>query len=512
MAAEDTTRRTPSAKVVDIDQLATAVAAARAVGQRVVHCHGVFDLLHIGHLRYLAGARALGDLLVVTLTPDVWVNKGPLRPAFGEQLRAEALAALECVDLVAVNRWPTAVETVQAIRPDIYAKGGEYRDKRTPEIIAEEAAVTALGAQMAYVDDLRSSSSHLLNRHFSPFDDETQEYLLRLSENHATPSLLAWLERAADLRLLVVGETMIDEHVFVQATGRSPRAAVATMRLLTSERWLGAAAALANHLAAFCAKVSLVSLVGAEDAEERWALKHLQPGIKAHFLRKAGAPTPLTRRYRETYFGTPVFEVCRVDEEPLTASDEGWLLDRLDHLLPQHDAVIVADYGHSLLTAAAIGRIARQARHLSLHVQAQGTNVGYLSTAHYPRADYVCLTEQDLRLDCHSPYGELRTLLPLVAGRLRASVAMVTRGKHGCLAHSGESFNEAPAVATQVVDRTGASEAFVALSALAAAQGAPLEVVAFLGNVAAAEVVSSAYGPQPLQKLRLTRSIESLLR
>src|SRR5436853_363146 len=111
-------------KIRRIDDLARVTAAMQAQGKKIVHCHGVFDLLHIGHIKHLEAARHLGDALVVTLTPDRFVNKGPHRPAFPERLRAEALASLACVDFVGINEWPTAVETIRKLRPDFYVKGG----------------------------------------------------------------------------------------------------------------------------------------------------------------------------------------------------------------------------------------------------------------------------------------------------------------------------------------------------------------------------------------------------
>src|SRR6266571_7995492 len=110
-------------KIKGLEELAAALAALRAADKKIVHCHGVFDLLHIGHIKHLEAARKRGDLLVVTLTPDRYVNKGPHRPAFPEQLRAEALASLACVDYVAINQWPTAVETIELLKPSLFVKG-----------------------------------------------------------------------------------------------------------------------------------------------------------------------------------------------------------------------------------------------------------------------------------------------------------------------------------------------------------------------------------------------------
>ena len=94
---------TAGRKLQDLRELSRVLESARAQGKRVVHCHGVFDLLHVGHIRHFEKAKEMGDVLVVTTTPDKYVNKGPGRPAFNEKHRMEAIAALDVVDYVAIN-------------------------------------------------------------------------------------------------------------------------------------------------------------------------------------------------------------------------------------------------------------------------------------------------------------------------------------------------------------------------------------------------------------------------
>jgi rfaE bifunctional protein nucleotidyltransferase chain/domain len=155
-------------KVVPLEELAARVAALRAAGRRVAHCHGCFDLMHPGHIKHLQAARRLADALVVTVSPDRFVDKGPGRPAFPEQLRAESLAALECVDYVAVNRWPTAVETIGLLRPDVYVKGQEFEQLQdaTGKLQPEVEAVRAAGGRMAFTHEEVFSSTALLREHF----------------------------------------------------------------------------------------------------------------------------------------------------------------------------------------------------------------------------------------------------------------------------------------------------------------------------------------------------------
>ncbi|MEM7626642.1 MAG: adenylyltransferase/cytidyltransferase family protein [Planctomycetota bacterium] len=151
----------------ELERLAEFCTAQRTALRRLVLCHGCFDLLHVGHVRYLEAARALGDVLVVTVTPDELVDKGPGRPVFAVRQRAELLAALRCVGAVAINRWPTAVPTIELLRPDVYAKGAEYRaaagDPASP-VGEERAAVEAAGGRFALIDGEKFSSTQILKQ------------------------------------------------------------------------------------------------------------------------------------------------------------------------------------------------------------------------------------------------------------------------------------------------------------------------------------------------------------
>lgn len=128
---------------------------------RRVLCHGCFDVLTVGHLRHFEAARALGDYLIVTITPDRFVNK-PSRPIFPAQIRAEHLSAFWCVDYVAINRWPTAVETINLLRPEFYVKGGEFVGNMTPALEAEKLAVEAVGGQLVFTGEMEFHTTQLL--------------------------------------------------------------------------------------------------------------------------------------------------------------------------------------------------------------------------------------------------------------------------------------------------------------------------------------------------------------
>ena len=171
----------PSNKIVTLETLANLANDLKKDHQKIIHCHGVFDLLHIGHIHYFEEAKSMGDCLIVTLTQDNYVNKGPYRPKFTELQRAQAIAALSCVDYVAINKWPTAIETIHLIKPTIYVKGPDYKqaeNDHTGNILKEKKAIEENGGQLKYTSTELFSSSNLINTYLSSLTEQQTNYII----------------------------------------------------------------------------------------------------------------------------------------------------------------------------------------------------------------------------------------------------------------------------------------------------------------------------------------------
>ena len=157
-------------KILRLDELASMVSEAKSSNKVVALCHGCFDILHKGHIRHFESASALSDLLVVTVTQDKHINKGPNRPVFPELQRAEVLAGLNVIDWVAINRWDSAIQTIKIIRPSLFIKGEEYESRAeqiNPNFIAEAEAVKDIGGQIAFTRDKFTSSSTMAFKRLS---------------------------------------------------------------------------------------------------------------------------------------------------------------------------------------------------------------------------------------------------------------------------------------------------------------------------------------------------------
>ena len=149
-------------KIYSLKNLVKQLKLDKVKKRKIVLCHGVFDLLHVGHIKHLKKAKNLGDKLVVTLTPDQYVNKGPGRPVFDQYLRSEAIAAIDAVDYVAINDTATAVNPIRIIKPSIYCKGKDYKDFKkdiTGEIKNELKELKKNKGKLVITEELTFSSS-----------------------------------------------------------------------------------------------------------------------------------------------------------------------------------------------------------------------------------------------------------------------------------------------------------------------------------------------------------------
>ena len=503
-------------KIWSLGALAKRVAELKANGAKVVMCHGVFDLMHVGHIRHFDQARKFGDVLVVTLTPDKFVNKGTHRPAFPDDLRAEAIAALELVDYVAINHWPTATDTLRLLKPNIYCKGGEYRQRQVdadqnllPEINVSEE----IGIEVKYTNDIVFSSSQLLNRYFSPFSPQTDAWLEGFRQEHSSEKILQCLEEMQALKVLVVGEAIIDEYVFCDAMGKSTKDPVLASKYIASEAFAGGSLAIANHLAGFCKEVGLITYLGEAKRSEDFVRKALFSNVRPIFITKQGAPTIHKRRFVDQYSQSKLLELYIMDDCPLQKEDENLLLTELNAKLKDYDVVITADYGHGMLSQATIASLCSQAHFLAVNTQSNAGNRGFNPISKYRRADYVCLASHEIDIETRMREGNQRDLLTEVAQRIDCKRFTVTRGKGGSLHYSPEhGFTEVPALATHVTDRVGAGDAVFALTSLLVARETPWDIVGFVGNVAGAQMVTDLGNRVPVEKVTLAKHIISLLK
>ena len=505
----------PQDKIVTLAEVAVIVEGLRRAGKTVVHAHGTFDLLHLGHIRHFQSARALGDVLVVTVTADRFVNKGPGRPVFGEVARAEMLASLEYVDWVAINHAPDAVDAINQIRPTIYVKGQDYQEPEgdaTGKIIFERQAVEAHGGRIQFTEEVTFSSSELLNRHFNIYEPHVRDHLRVLRNDGAMADMLGLIEKVGNYRVVFVGDAIIDEYQYVLPLGTPSKESILAARYQDREVFAGGVFAAANHAAAICAEVDIVTCLGAAESYEGLIRSSLRPNVHLHAIHRPGASTTVKRRFIDPDM-RKLFEVCVLDDEPLMRDLQQKLDGMIARFSSQADVAVVTDFGHGILVPSSTAALVEHARFLAVTTQSNSANWGYNTIAKYPRADYVCIDAPEARLAARDRVSKIGDVAHEIGEQIDCPKIIVTHGRHGCVTlERGGVAHTIPALAGKVIDTMGAGDAFLAITAPLVAAGGVLKQVGFIGNVAGALKVEIVGHRKAIEKAPLTKAITALLK
>jgi rfaE bifunctional protein kinase chain/domain/rfaE bifunctional protein nucleotidyltransferase chain/domain len=503
-------------KILALPDIAKTARALREQGKRVVLCHGTFDLMHTGHIRHLQCARQEGDVLCVTVTADAFVNKGPGRPVFNEQLRAESLAALACVDYVAINPAVTAVEILNDMRPNVYAKGSDYRshgDDVTGNISLEQRAVEAHGGRIFYTDEITFSSSNLLNEHFNIFPPDTKEFLGGFRGRWSDKDVHRLIASLADLKVLIVGDAIVDQYHYTTPLGQTAKANILAVRYDSAEQFAGGAIAVANHVAGFAREVTLVTALGSVDSHENFIRSKLLANVTPVFFHFQDAPTTTKRRFVDSDL-SKLFEVYFFREDPVLVESDKVVCRWLAKQVPAYDVVIVPDFGNGFITPGMIEVLSEESKFIAVNTQINSGNRGFHVIHRYPRADFVSLNEPELRLAAHNRQDPLESVAKHVGKLAKVKQLAVTRGTKGMLMYDRqeETFHKVPALSTKVVDRIGAGDAFLSLAGLCLGGGIAPEVAAFVGSAAAAIDVQIVCNREPVDSVGLQKYISTLLK
>jgi rfaE bifunctional protein nucleotidyltransferase chain/domain len=503
-------------KIKTIQELSPLLEKYRNDDKKIILCHGVFDLLHIGHIRYFEQASGMGDVLVVTVTPDQYVDKGPHRPAFNETLRVEAVASLNCVDYVAVNEWPTAEKALQKLRPDVYVKGSDFATSAsdsTGKLALEEKVVKEIGSEMAFTEDIVFSSTNLINRFLSSYPENVQQYLSLFRTRYACEDVLSLLNQMSSLRVLIIGDAILDDYNYCHTLGISSKDPAMALQYESNDLFAGGVLAIANHVANFADKVRLVTVLGEKDSHENFIRSKLHSKIEPYFAIKDNAPTTIKRRFVEGYSVNKLFEIYIMDDSGLSVEKENLLCDILEKEIEEYDLILAADFGHGAIGKRTQNLLIKKAPFLAVNTQTNAGNRGFHTISKYFRGDYVSLSEGEIQLDFRNMNGDIKPMIHALSERLQSRYVAVTTGNRGCfIRNQNGKLVEVPALVQKIVDRVGSGDAFFALTALAAYLSVPPELIGFLGNVVGGLAVGTLGNQKAIDRMNVEKLVTSLLK
>jgi bifunctional ADP-heptose synthase (sugar kinase/adenylyltransferase) len=503
-------------KILTLEHLIEKVKELQQAGKVVVQSHGIFDLIHPGITMHLNAAKEQGDILIVTVIKDKDVRRGPGRPVFSEQFRVENVAALEMVDYTCLVDDDIPFECVKKINPDIFAKGQSIkaRDQNIHRRIFEEEKELYLGKCQIYeTGGFAFSSTQIINNFLDIYPEETKQFLRAFAQKYSFEALVSHLNMIKDLRVLVIGDGILDEYHYCHPMGRSAKSPLVVHNYLYHEVFAGGIFAIANHLAGICDNVQLVSLLGKEDSREDFIVQNLKPNIGVKFFYREDGPTVVKKRYINQYYNQKLFEINYLNNNFIPETCEREIIEYLGSALPQYDLVLVSDFGHGLITKPIIEVIQKGSGKLAVSTQNNAANAGYNMITRYQHSHFVCLDESELRLAAQDRFAPIEEIASHFLQTLKTEYLIVTLGKKGSMGVTRrQEFNRTPVLSSKVVDTVGAGDAFFAFTAPCVARNLPLDLVSFIGNAVGALAVQIVGNKKPVEKYELLEFIRALLK
>jgi len=446
----------------------------------VVLCHGVWDLLHLGHIRHLQEAAKFGDWLVVSVVSDRFVKKGMGRPHFNAEQRAESVRALGCVDEVVVNDEEGAWDLIRRLRPNFYVKGVDYAGSTNPGLAKEREAIAEVGGKMKITGGHKWSSSRILKG--ETFSDDVCQYLDFMKNIGARDKILEAFEAADKLKVLFVGEIILDVYRYVQGLGRASKELMLATVETGTDAFEGGVIAASKH--------------------GEWP--------NSSYLSHPRSTGISKTRYVDQDFKRKIFDVYQAREIRMLDNDREAFCAKLRDGIKDADVVVVNDFGHGLIGQEE-RELLNRSNFLALNSQTNAGNYGFNLVTKYLGADYICIDDPEARLAAGMQREPMTKVVNELGKRISCGRFLITHGRFGSNWFHALHSGNAPALARGGIDTMGAGDAVMAVTAPLVAAGLDLACAALVGNVVGAIKVSILGHKRHVGRDEILQTLEALL-
>jgi len=475
-------------------KIKTAEQVRDAIGNRprkkkVIMCHGTFDVVHPGHIRHLIYAKTKADILIASLTADVHIMKGNMRPYVPEDLRAINLAALEMVDYVIVDREATPLKNLALIQPDYFAKGYEYTAGQVhPKTQEEINVLESYGGEIIFTPgDIVYSSSALLE--FAPPNIAVEKLMLLMQGEGVTfRDLRNAVAKLKGIRAHVVGDTIVDSYTYTSMIGGVTKTPTISVRFEKKTDFVGGAGVVAKHLRAAGAEVTFSTILG-NDAYKSFVLDDLT-SVGVHCMPVIDETRPTTNKNAIVAEGYRLLKVDTLDNRSI--SDK--VIEQLRRQIgdTRSDAVVFSDFRHGIFNRSTIPHLTSAIPRGSFRVADSQVATRWGNILEFEGFDLITPNEREARFALGDQDSVVRPLALELHRRSKCKTVILKCGDRGIITYRSDSATDFRAFFTmetfadRVVDAVGAGDALLAYATLAMI-GTKNDVIAsILGNVAAA--------------------------
>lgn len=439
--------------------------------KKIVMCHGVFDVIHSGHIDYLLSAKQLGGegaILIVSVTNDKYVNKGPERPIFKIHERLKVLNSLSFVDYMLVSNELTAENSIKFIKPNIYCKGLDYKNKKNSDVNLKKEISTLKknNGSFKVVTTPLHSSSKIINKLNLNFNNEQNHYLKSLRKKYNQESLANALKKIHNTKILVIGEIIIDNYIYIEGVGKSGKDNMMVNKIVEKENFIGGSGYIANIVSGLSTNVTLCSFLSEDKKEQQFIKSNLNKNIKLIMNIKKNTSSFKKTRYVDFYKKNKILGIYNITETKISPKEEQWFVKNIEKQIKNSEIVIVADYGHGIFTKKIRNILNKYKNKIFLNSQINSYSRGYHSLFNFRSANTIVINESELRYEFRDNLSSIHHLARKLKTIISCKNIIITKGKNGSLFYNNRKRFETPAFSQNPVDNMGAGDTFLTLVSL----------------------------------------------
>ena len=480
-------------------------------------CHGVFDVIHIGHLNHFKSAKSLCDYLIVSITQDKFVRKGMNQPLFTENQRADFLRSIKYIDEVYICKSESASDSIKKFKPDFYIKGPDYKINaldETGKIYLEKKLVKKYKGQIIYTNDKKYSSSKIINSKAFSLNKIQSEFIDNLKKKYSLSYISSELKKLKNVKPIVLGELIIDTYCYGNAIGKASKEPHLVLSRLKEESYIGGSAAIAKNISNFTKKVTLISESGNEKKFFKFFKEKLGMSVKSIFFKPYPSYTTIRKtRYIDnvnSYKLLGYYDLPEVNKK----INKIKLYKLIKSNLIKNNLLIVSDFGHNFFDQKIIDLVNNfKGCYKSANVQINSANLGSQSLKKYKNLNALFINEGELRHEYRDKFSSIETLGKLIKKNNKIQNVIITRGKNGAVMIDNKSrIINVPAFANSSVDKIGAGDSLFAVCSIALSAGIDGYLSLFLGSLSAAESVKFQGNKFSINKNIIERYISYIYR
>lgn len=457
--------------------------------RKVIVCHGVFDVVHPGHVRHLAYAKTIADILVTTLTTDKHIDKGIYRPHVPEQLRAINLAAFEMVDFVVIDNEAKPLKILQQIQPDYFAKGFEYTASGLPPSTQEEAdIVNGYGGEMIFTPgDVVYSSSKFINLTMPKIQIEKLLSLMD-TEGLSFNDLRDALTNLKNVRIHVVGDTIVDSYTRTNLIGGQTKTPTFSVHFQGCADYIGGAGIVAQHLQAAGADVTFSTVLGNDPLKD-----FVINGLNASRIKNIPIIDPTRPTINKNVIIADNYRLLKIDTlDNRTIS--GRILDHLIDALKSTptDAVVFSDFRHGIFNRATVHKLIAAIPSYVYRVADSQVATRWGNIIEYQDFDLITPNEREARFALADQDSVVGKLAGVLKEKTNCQLLILKLGERGIFTVAPETRKcisdhfSVDSFANNVVDAVGSGDALLAYATLSMLSNGSEVIASILGSMAAA--------------------------